>query len=283
MIYARLTGGLGNQLFQLAATKKVSTLIKMDFCVCSDHLGNYERPYDFMLNDVLNDKVKNSRIPFPMGLITSYRLNKILPFLFNWHIDNKNINDFNKFANHLVLDDYFQNVNDIKDEILNLAENIQLYRLNNQIIQDAFSNLIKDRGINNCAAIHIRRADYLSKKGEKVHCYLDNNYYKKAIDLLPNNIKTVFIFSESNENELSEIINCELIYIKELNLKDTEEFLLMSFFNNIIIANSTFSFWASCTPKSNSGIKIGPKDWTFLQKENKIWEQNLDEFKFITV
>ena len=67
----------------------------------------------------------------------------------------------------------------------------------------------------------------------------------------------------------------------QFTLTDVEEFLLMTKFNNLVIANSTFSFWAAATIKkiNKNSIIIAPKNWYFNELDNQVWQNNLLKLK----
>ena len=70
--------------------------------------------------------------------------------------------------------------------------------------------------------------------------------------------------------------------IAKRKFSDYEEFLLLSRFQNIIIANSTFSFWPALAGPTKKS-KVAPSKWTHISEDNRIWINNLEKFEFITI
>ena len=68
---------------------------------------------------------------------------------------------------------------------------------------------------------------------------------KNATLRISANIQNVFIFCETEIAGINDITTFATHSIKNYNLTDIEEFLLMSKFPNLVIANSTYSFWAA--------------------------------------
>ena len=65
MIYVHLVGGLGNQLFQLAAALRLHKSVGFKIIIDIDSLKLFQTKRDFMLSDFLNpDIVEIGKIPF---------------------------------------------------------------------------------------------------------------------------------------------------------------------------------------------------------------------------
>jgi hypothetical protein len=112
--------------------------------------------------------------------------------------------------------------------------------------------------------IHIRRGDYVSL--QKEFGLLSVKYYLKSLNLLFERLdgySPIWIFSDDYTyaktftRELSELVPSN-IRIIQLN-SPAESLILMSYARAIIIANSTFSWWAA---KLNSPkIVVAPNPW----------------------
>ncbi len=123
---------------------------------------------------------------------------------------------------------------------------------------------IKKKITKSCVAIHIRGGDFLNNSHATI---LDSNYYSNGINYFIKKIqKPIFYIFTNDKNHCEALLknmkkNINIKYISNLNLKDFEEFELMRYFTNLIIANSTFSWTASyMSHKSNVKI-IAPKIW----------------------
>ena len=124
----------------------------------------------------------------------------------------------------------------------------------------------------NSVALHIRRGDFLSKANQNVFCVQEFAFYQRALDLFTG-IENAFVFCENDIDEVDDFINSPKIFVKSLKLNDIEEFLLMSKFPKLVIANSTFSFWAAIA--SEKSTVIAPKNWLHDKEMNNTWLKNL--------
>lgn len=284
MIWVRLSGGLGNQLFQWAAAENVRWKTHQDIQFYTHDLKNYAVPRDFLFNQLLGDFYS---IGFPSLVVIfflRYRITKLFPALFPWEINKKNLSTIPARAWYVV-DDYFQNTLLIKIGMEIVVAKIAESAFRDCKITELFEKLLDGKKNKEVAAIHIRRTDYLTKVNRKIFCLLGTEYYSSAFEKLDKGIQQLFVFSDGDREELPVVGNCKITYINAFGFSDIEEFLLLSSFDSIIIANSTFSFWAAITSKSKreKRMKIGPAHWLLDKKGNKIWNNNLLNSGFIIV
>lgn len=113
-------------------------------------------------------------------------------------------------------------------------------------------------------AIHIRRTDYVSGP---IHKCMKMDYYYNGIQHILNKIGKhvdfdIYVFSDDikwcrNNFKYNDIIP------KFVNMKtDIEEMAFMTSFRNIVIANSTFSWWCAYLNNVNMDkIVVAPKHW----------------------
>lgn len=123
-------------------------------------------------------------------------------------------------------------------------------------------------GTNDKIALHIRRGDYL--KADNFHVNLwETDYYKNAVRLFPNETFLVFCRDRQDptqdENDRSW---CEK-NIDSLGIKwelapwtadETEDLNLMASCKGMVLANSSFSWWAAFL-NPNSPTIVCPKTW----------------------
>lgn len=117
----------------------------------------------------------------------------------------------------------------------------------------------------NSIAIHIRRTDFKNKGGPGS---LSINYYLEGIRQLNqiSAISRVVVFSDDIEGVELELEQCnlqeEIIYIQTpMESSDFESLYLLSRFKNVVIANSTFSWWAAATGPGQKNV-VFPSVWT---------------------
>lgn len=110
---------------------------------------------------------------------------------------------------------------------------------------------------NDYVAIHIRRGDYLYGRGPEFHVNLwETDYYKKATTFFPDGTKYM-VFCRDNQgweqdkadrqwcrDKLVPLIG-ENFELPPKENTETEDFNLMAGCKSVIMANSSFSWWAA--------------------------------------
>jgi len=245
-----LNGGLGNQLFMLFAGISKSIDEKRDFLI---YLENNKRKFYF--NDFLK-KLYNKVINYNNINIT---INSIYnePFFHFKEIPN----------NYDMIRGYFQSYKYFSHNYENILKEIDI------------SSYLNNYKINlKSIAIHFRLGDYLELT--HYHRVLSFIYYIKAINYLKNKLSDfdeyVFVIFGEKENDniindyikhinfnLDKPINYIKIYDRYKNNQDFEDFLYMSDCNHIIMANSTYSWFASYLRYDNNKniIYPSPSKW----------------------
>jgi hypothetical protein len=109
-------------------------------------------------------------------------------------------------------------------------------------------------------AIHVRGGDYLKKT--KTYNNLESKYYLESLRDLKRVIGDIKVLVFSDDTEYARSIfnsNAEFEFLNQDGLRASEAMILMSSAKGIIIANSTFSYWAAMI---NAGNHIyAPKFW----------------------
>jgi hypothetical protein len=131
-------------------------------------------------------------------------------------------------------------------------------------------------------AVHVRRTDYLNL----AHIYdvVDKGYYLKAINAIleSNQGVSLHLFSDDPNGAISwlgESIKFDKIISQPNKIPSGEVLRLMSTYDSIIAANSTFSWWAAYIGKLNKNVKkiFLPKKFSNLNNdnpENFLWIQD---------
>ena len=161
----------------------------------------------------------------------------------------------------------WQNTNYFRQiRTLLLKELTYKYALNN-VQQD-----MKRRIENGCSiAIHVRRGDYLLY--EKEYYIIGMNYYRQAISYFRNKYKnsTLYIFSDDMEwckENFNEFKECVFID-REISDSPYIDFELMRCCKHFIIANSTFSWWASWLSEEKEKEMTAPELWFKNEHDQK--------------
>ena len=238
MILLRVKGGLGNQLFIINYAFFLKSMNKKVFLDTRSGFlrDSYKRKYE--VDQIFND-------------LTLVNLNLLIPLSYLVRFFSKK--KCSSFLGIKFHEEYFQDKIFYKSSIIkHLKEKISFTKSESNIIEKYHS--ISNE---NSVVLHFRLVQFDN---------LDLNYYKKAIKKIFSDIKspTFYVFSDdiSKVSKIIETLNISnnVILVEDIN-SSVIEFKLMTLTSNFIIANSTFSLWASLL--SNQGvnsIKIAPKE-----------------------
>jgi len=263
-IRIKLTGGLGNQMFQFATgfatAKKNNVRLSLDLSYINQRqLFNgfeLEKVFDIyskvsFLNKGLSFKSINFKEILNKIDITFYNFKEP-----HFHYTS-NILDIPK---HSFLDGYWQSELYFK----NYSKEIKkIFNFSNQL--DKQNHLIaNDISKNNSISIHIRRGDFLLKRNNNHNIDL-KDYYLKAIDKSSKCFKNpkYFIFTDDPLWVTENFILDYSYIIVDVNYgtKSFFDMYLMSLCKSNIIANSSFSWWSAWLNNNEDKIVYAPKDW----------------------
>ena len=264
-VTCKIVGGLGNQLFQIAATLAYAWKHnKTAVFIYADESESIFQKRPTYWNSFFHNIPTTNSLDF-----STYKTYKDPMFSFTpVPLHNSNV----------LLDGYFQSYKYFDTFRDKLKSTICLPDIEKQIIQKKYHSLLL---LKNKVGVHIRRGDYLKLK--QFHTVLSNtDYYKKALKAFSKNT-SFLIFSDDiswckkmfkkistpwPNNMLKKSINKyheqNSFYFVEDN--DITEFFLLSQCEHHILANSSFSWWASYL-SPNNGTVVAPKKW-FGKKSN---------------
>ena len=263
MIITKIKGGLGNQLFQYAVGRAVAlhhkVPLKLDTTIFETYkLHNGYRLDQFAIqaeiateNEIINLKGRNNL------LFSAFRKTGLVKRKSYFKEKRSSYFDPSVFKNNFVyLDGYWQNelyFSDIRELLL------EEFSLNSSMndLGCVYLECIKK---NNSVSIHVRRGDYLKLKNINV---LDVDYYMKAVEYIIKIVEkpTFYIFSDDLDwckSNLGFLEDC--IYV-ERTQTEIDDLKLMSFCQNNIIANSSFSWWGAWLNQNPNKTVIAPKGW----------------------
>lgn len=146
---------------------------------------------------------------------------------------------------------YFNNIK----EILQSTYKLQLNDKRNIEIEKSISDF-------NSVAVHIRGGDYIDDVHYDVFgAVCSRKYYYNAISYIETIIQNPIYYVFTNDENFAKRLlgNKECIFITHNIGKDSwKDMALMSKFKNIIIANSTFSWWAAYLGQNNKCVLRPP-------------------------
>lgn len=287
MIVVRYTGGLGNQMFEYAMSfvlaerfpkeKIYADLSRYD--LTREHNGfELEKYFEIHISRIsyttlrkiapihyFMQKMKLGSILKKCSLSKIERLNAFLEkrnrqvgIVEDLNSTNYNENAFELNMDSVTLWHYKGNwINPLYWR--GMEKNvIQEFRFKTQLLDEIDRDIIQKIDQCESIAVHIRRGDYKNKYAFDL---CDDKYYSSAVELIENQLKGLsikyFIFSDedvagtlwNNENctKISHVDNCGI------------DLYMMSRCKHMIIANSTFSYWAAMLNKNAGKIVVAPK------------------------
>ena len=266
MLFSRIVGGLGNQLFQTAACLKYR---KQKEKVIISFLGDihvpkrvnclnyiFERP-NWLYFD--NSPYLNLPTQFIAKTSASLRFGSYLPLI---SINDRNFSSINYRSSAksvLFLDGYFNQ----KWSYLTLKKAFRQLKLR-QIELDKVSLQTCKKDV----VIHVRGGDFLTIPNLNI---CDLEYYKKSISYAIS--KGYYSFKLITEDQIygKEILKSIKKSFIDLNIKMLNSDSIKNDFNLIrssklaILSNSTFSWWASFLSTSKKEF-IVPKNFSVKEK-----------------
>ena len=277
MIFVKLYGGLGNQLFQYALGRNLSeinnTRLKLDVSdlvnitpVGTGTKRDYRLKFFNITGDIatpeelryFKDRPKNLRY-FYSKLKPYYKRPVIVEKTFSFDDNILKVKDGSYLYGYWQSEKYFLYVQDILRHELTLKDGLSD---NAKQIGDTILNSIS-------VSLHIRRGDYLIKYYNDYHL-LGINYYSKAISYIKNACKNVkvFVFSDDLDWARKNLENMtDIIFV--CSNEDFEDLYLMSLCQHNIIANSSFSWWGAWLNKNEKKTVLYSRDW-FRGNKNSI-------------
>ncbi len=289
MIIIRMTGGLGNQMFQYALYLK---LCSMGREVKFDDITEYEldnaRPvmlWAFGLTYPRADQEEINKITDGF-LNLSHRIRRKLFGRKSLEYQEKNCNydpqvlqrDPAYLTGYFQSEKYFMDVEEQVRRAFTFSEGI--WKGQDEEIRRKMQNFLGQ--IQGCesVSVHVRRGDYLEK--EEIYggiCTVA--YYKSAIEYMQRKRKESRFFLFSNDPEwVREWVNANYrgdnrFVIIEGTQEETGylDLFLMSRCKNHIIANSSFSWWGAWLDENPRKRVIAPAKWANNQEFVDIyWE-----------
>ena len=266
MLFSRMVGGLGNQLFQTAALLKYRRNKEK---VIISFLGDIHMPKRvnclrsiFEIPDWLyfdNSKKINLSTKLFARISAGLRFGSYFPLV---GINDRNFNcKESNFLNKkiLFLDGYF-NQNWNYGELQSLFSTLKLKptKLNKKKLNLCNQNVV----------IHIRGGDFLSIDKLNI-CKFD--YYKKSIEYFLSKGLNSFIVISEDQRYGEEIIKGLKICFTDLQISIIKSDSIKNDFNVIrssklaILSNSTFSWWASFLSSSKKEFLV-PSNFSIKEK-----------------
>lgn len=255
MYIIRLSGGLGNQLFQYAFGYAIREEFGIELKFARHNVGP-NSPRDLILNQFIDDisfiDVNGKEVIIePNNIIkrSVFRAlgRKLIPTINESKLGYdvsllQAIGNSGYFKGNWTSYKYF---NDYKDKIRNKL--LSGLNLKSQNLTE-YKNIV---------SVHIRRTDFLLFSNMNV-CTI--SYFNSAISFFKEKIgECKFMFFSDDINWVKENFQDEgYDFVSSSNNNPLSDFILMSKCNHHIVSNSSFSWWASFLSTSPDQITICP-------------------------
>jgi len=272
MIISKLTGGLGNQMFQYAVGRhlaiKNNSVLKLDISEFRNYkLRNYDLSW-FNIQENIATFEDLSHVLFPSDKtahkVTKYIKMKIANVQQIQYVKEQDTNFHPEILTHndnTYLDGYWQSEKYFSD-IEDIIRKEFTVKSKPDPINEFYLGEIRDC---ESVSVHVRRGDYVSNPTTaQVHGFLGLEYYQKALSIILENTDRPHFFVFSDDPEWAEgniKTDAPITYVKYNGAKNYEDLRLMSACKHHIIANSSFSWWGAWLSPDREKIVIAPRRW----------------------
>ena len=275
-IYFRPRGGLGNQLFVYAAGRALADTLGVGLVADLVHLANdKKRSYELVSLPLRIDAVINAHVEegptrhqrFGNLKRLSRRVISADPLIFSergFCFDPNLLNapDGSTIDGFFQSWKYFHSIRDsVRTEISHLVNPSNWY-------EETSKKLL---ALGSWIGVHVRRDDYLNISGMGI---ADSYYYSHALNLLEKltGVTSLVVFSD-DEGRAREVEAFEhRAVVNFINVprgsKPIESLMLMSQAHHLVIANSTFSWWAAWVGENQGRYVIYPRPWVDFKSVN---------------
>lgn len=258
MVITKLYGGLGNQMFQYAAGKALSSQLNSAlffddywFDLVVGHPNATERVFELSTFGIT---------PTHPGIIEKISLRLNPPMI----IKEKDMDyqpELKNATGNIVLDGYWQSYKYFVGYENDIRNGFRFKETLSPIVK----KILKEIRHTDSVALHVRRGDYVNTRRTSFIGLIPLSYYKKALEIVIARAvnPVIFIFSDDPgwcRNNLN--LKNNIKFISDYgSTTAAEEMMLMSACRHNIIANSTFSWWGAWLNDNPNKIICAPKIW----------------------
>ena len=278
MIITELNGGLGNQMFQYAAARRLAEVNHAELKLNIENFKNDKlRTYELhhlninaqfvAYNDIASFKNKSKRQKiksYIMQILSQKRIHNIKEKYFHFDKSVLFLSDNVYLQGYWQSEKYFKDISDIIRREFTLRE--PLSGESQRIVQKIKTSV-------NSVSLHIRRGDYISNPTtNSVHGVCPLQYYQESIQVLSEKLGklSLFVFSDDPmwaERNLS--YEYPMIFVNHNGAEHAyEDMHLMSLCMHNIIANSSFSWWGAWLNNNPYKVVFAPKQWFKKEEMN---------------
>jgi hypothetical protein len=268
VIIVRLMGGLGNQLFQYAAGRRLSLTLgvplKLDIGTYRQHSQNTQRAYElnrFCIEagiatawEVASSRGPRflTRITKPLGLLPRLVLER--GFAFDPAILH--------LGDGRYLEGYWQSYRYFADVAPQIRKDLAV----RMPASDADRKLLDRMAQCDSVLLHVRRGDYASNPTvQQVHGLCTLDYYQRAVEALAARLRApkLFVFSDDMPWVKQHLrFALPTTHVEHHGTDNAPlELRLMAGCRHFVLANSSLSWWAAWLASSEESIVYAPQSW----------------------
>ena len=268
MIYVRLVGGLGNQLFQYACARAMALRHGVDVVLDTRELARGAAHAIYGLDRfAISARIgADAELPPARGQTLRYAL---------WRaglMRPRFLREKGLALNPAVLaapDDtylhgYFQSEGYFRDQAVTIREELRFVAAPEGENARWLDHI---RAEARAVSLHVRRGDYVgSAKGQAVHGTCDASYYARAVAEIGRRTgiePLLFVFSDDPAWARENLAPGAEMVVLDHNTAaaGAEDLRLMAACRHHIIANSSFSWWGAWRNPSPEKVVIAPSRW----------------------
>lgn len=277
MIIVKLMGGLGNQMFQYAAAKRLAwrhgTSLNLDLSFLeSKQTGGTPRRFQLEHLNIIAQKASRMEIALMTGKGNSFLETAAVQILQK--------TGFTKHNPNICRETHFH----FDPEILALPDNTYLegywqsekyFKGIGAIIRSEFTvkSPLSEKNLalaeiiqaTNSVSVHVRRGDYVTdEKTNASHGVCNPDYYLECESRIGHTVNNphLFVFSDDSEWVIENIrFKHPVTYVSHNSCEAYQDLRLMSLCKHNIIANSSFSWWGAWLSAHTDKIILVPEKW----------------------
>lgn len=275
MIIVRISGGLGNQLFQYAIGRALSLKLECELVLDTSFYPQQTlRKYEldkFHINARLATNAEINKAGagsnFIARLIRKLGLTPVLHPSYIKELESiKYFKAIDNCKSGSYLNGYWQNPAYFAHCKKQLCEDFTPIK---SISEQAQAWLLKIKATNS-VSLHVRRGDYVQNAHtNSVHGTCTIEYYQKAVEHIQQKIETpiFYVFSDEIQWCKDNLSFIDAVCFVDDTQSAIDDLVLMQHCKANIIANSTFSWWGAWLSPCRD-IQIAPRNWFNSNKKN---------------
>ncbi len=279
IIIAKISEGLGNQLFMYANAYAISRKFDLNLCI-DPYSGYYKNNIrSFMLNNFnISSKIAPSKWIFSNDYMNLIKKIKIKFDLFknkkSFLFESKDKNKFTKFSSinldsfndKIYIDGNFESEKyflDYRNDLLNQ------FSFKNDMSNNKYLDIIRNHNVVSISIRQNRYSERMSNKFDQHSITKSQDFVAKTVDYIYQSIKFIkskvhnpkFLLWSNDFAGLEKYFPTnEFLYVINQENKILNDFYLLTQCKYFIVGPSTFSWWGAWLSNNQSKICIRPKN-----------------------